>query len=135
MAKNTKDIGKLCRKCSLDCDVLRTRTMANVPEIHRQKAANSMFSNTKPLYSRSSCPKMGKKSTKQQESNLSNTGKETKKEPVKEPEKAPEKVEEPKKAEEKKEEPDDPYLPPQDIDDDDEPHMLLDDFGVVEDAD
>lgn len=82
MAEKKTDISKRCKRCSLDCIIVRARTISNVPENHRQEAEMRMFSNTKPIYSRNHCPKI-KKITSQQESNLTNVGKEPAKKEVK----------------------------------------------------
>ena len=48
---------KKCRKCSLDCEVLRMRVMIGVPANKRSEYIKANFVNEKPAYTRATCPK------------------------------------------------------------------------------
>jgi len=48
---------KKCRKCSLDCEVLRMRAMINVQVDKREEYAKANFVHEKPMYTRATCPK------------------------------------------------------------------------------
>jgi hypothetical protein len=55
--KKSSGTDKKCRKCSLDCEVLRMRAMINVPVDKRKEYIKANFVNEKPAYTRSTCPK------------------------------------------------------------------------------
>lgn len=52
-----KDVSKKCKKCTLDCTVLRARTLSKIPDDKRVESVTRMFVNPKPVYSRENCPK------------------------------------------------------------------------------
>lgn len=55
--KKSSGTDKKCRKCSLDCEVLRMRAMIKVPLNERDKYIKDNFVNKKPTYTRATCPK------------------------------------------------------------------------------
>lgn len=72
----SKEIRK-CKKCVLDCVVVRSRTMKSIPDSQRAEYVSRFFNSPNPVYNRTNCPKNGKnknnkKSLKKEDTKITN---------------------------------------------------------------